>query len=341
MRGVNFTAYQKRQALRLWCEEKLPVQKVCSKCKCTERSLWRWKKLYNGTLESLEPKSCRPHTPHPNRHTEKEIRQILEVLTKTPGISYCEAFGILRREYAYSRSFGGFYNYVYRKNIRPRKMIELYVPKPYDTPEMLGTKIQIDVKYVPTECQAQGVRFYQYTAIDEATRERFLFPYPEFTVSNTIDFVKRAICYFGYIPSIIQTDNGTEFTYLKNPKKKQPRKHALDELCDKLHIYHQRIRPYTPRQNGKVERSHRTDGQCFYSGLKFETYEELKLKMKEWNERYNQKPHSRLTDRNGKKCFWSPLEKRKDLENLLNEHKENFEKVRFIKNKKTISELYA
>lgn len=43
-------------------------------------------------------------------------------------------------------------------------------------------------------------RFYQYTYIDEATRERFLYWYEEHTPANTVDFIYRVIKYFGYKP---------------------------------------------------------------------------------------------------------------------------------------------
>lgn len=68
MRGVNFSAYQKKKALKLWLEEKVDIERVCQRCKCTERSLWRWKSLYDGTLDSLQPKTSRKEMLHPNRH---------------------------------------------------------------------------------------------------------------------------------------------------------------------------------------------------------------------------------------------------------------------------------
>ena len=93
MRGVSFTAYQKRAALKMWLEEKIPIMKVCQKCKCTERSLWRWKARYDGSLKSLENRTSRIETIHPNQHTEMEIERIKKVLSK-PNMSYCEAYGI-------------------------------------------------------------------------------------------------------------------------------------------------------------------------------------------------------------------------------------------------------
>lgn len=72
---------------------------------------------------------------------------------------------------------------------------------------------------------------------------------------NTVDFIKRCIKYFGYKSNIIQTDNGMEFCFFKDVKKIHP----LEQLCLELNIEHKRIKPRTPRHNGKVERSHRND----------------------------------------------------------------------------------
>ena len=73
-------------------------------------------------------------------------------------------------------------------------------------------KWQMDVKYVPAACYSgkDGEKFYQYTMIDEASRERFIHPYREQSGYSSVDFAKRAIAYFGYAPETIQTDNGSE-----------------------------------------------------------------------------------------------------------------------------------
>ncbi len=62
------------------------------------------------------------------------------------------------------------------------------------------------------------------TQNDEASRERFLWWYEEPTPTNTVDFVKRCVEYFGYKPKTIQTDNGyiikrTENKSLQNKTK--------------------------------------------------------------------------------------------------------------------------
>lgn len=349
MKGLRVSARYKLKALKMWLEEKKPIFWVTKKMKCSEVTLYRWKKLYDGTLKSLENKSSRPHTPHPMSHTVEERSEILQIFKKHPHITYNEAYGMLRNKYAYSRSYGGFYNFVLRNNIRPRKEVDRYSPQPYDTPEMLGTKWQMDVKFVPVECNksdAEDKKLYQYTIIDEATRERFLFPYIEHNVSSTLDFVKRAITYFGYVPEIMQTDNGLEFTNHKEKKYQDgttittKKVHALDVFLEKLKIKHQLIRAYTPRLNGKVERSHRSDQEAFYNYLKFKTFAELKTKMLKWNIRYNNRPHASLRNREGKRVWWTPLEKRADLMKLLEEKKDEYY-VRFLKHSKTIKQLYA
>ena len=72
----------------------------------------------------------------------------------------------------------------------------------YDTPTELGKKWQMDVKYVPTACYVgtDGEKFYQYTMLEEASRERFIYVYRENSSYSTVDFVQRAIIYFGYAP---------------------------------------------------------------------------------------------------------------------------------------------
>ena len=317
MKGIKFTSREKRKALELWdkCGDYFYAAK---KSKCTVQSLYRWRRQFDGTLASLENKSSRPHTPHPNAHTEAETAHIAAVFNERPDISYAEALGVLRTQYGYSRTYGGFYRFLMKHKLRPAQEYKEYIPQPYDTPQMLGVKMQMDVKYVPRECyngivppDEKRTRFFQYTMIDEATRERFIYPYTEQTAKATRDFIKRAIVHFGYIPACIQTDNGGEFT---NPRGAGCKKvHAADEIMNKLKIKHQLIRAYTPRHNGKVERSHRTDSENFYRSLKFDTYEELCEKMRDWCNRYNNCPPSALRDKDGRRAWITPLQKRAEL----------------------------
>lgn len=311
--NTPYSAKEKQRALKLW--ETSTTEFVCHRYHCSERSLWRWKAMYDGTVESLENKSHRPHTPHPNSQTAEEIKHIKDLLRRNPTIGLNELYGKLRLNYAYSRNPVTLYRYLRRTGFyenKPKKTP--YKPKPYDTPLHIAEKWQMDVKYVPFECRTTAVRgdrhFYQYTMIDEATRERFIYPYEDLCGTSTVDFVKRAINYFGYKPKIIQTDNGSEFTYTRQTKN--DKEHLLDQFCRLHKIKHKLIKPRTPRHNGKVERSHRSDNERFYKYLKFYDFNDLLVQMKAYLKRSNDIPISTLKGSNGKRWL-TPLEKRADL----------------------------
>lgn len=280
---------------------------VCRRYKISKSSLLRWNKKFDGTRDSLRNKSHRPLTPHPNSHTPQELKWIQDYHRRNPHISICELYGKLRTQKGYSRHPGSLYRVYCRLGFSSKAPSTKKVrkPQPYDTPTQLGIKWQLDVKHVPAACYSGTVpqKFYQYTVIDEASRERFIYPYMEQSSYSTIAFLKRAFTYFGYKPDILQTDNGTEFTYIT----KTNRTHPLDIFCNELDIQHKLIRPRTPRHNGKVERSHRNDQERFYNFLRFYSYPALILQMKRYLNRSNRIPMQVLG-------WKSPLQKRLELE---------------------------
>lgn len=287
------------------------ISHVCRRYHISKASLMRWNKAYDGTNESLYEKSHRPHSKHPNAHTDEEIKWIQNYHKRNPNISICELYGKLIEDKGYTRHPGSLYRVFvrlgYRQKIKSTK--EHRKPQKYDTPTNIGIKWQMDVKYVPKACYVGNIpdKFYQYTVIDEASRERFIYPYKEQSSYSTIDFLKRAIKYFGYKPQILQTDNGNEFTYTA----KTERVHPLDKLCKEFDIEHKRIRPRTPRHNGKVERSHRNDQERFYNYLSFYSFDDLLVQMKSYLFRANRIPMQVLG-------WKSPVAKRNELEqNLL------------------------
>lgn len=293
------------------CED---IDYVCRKYHISRYSLWRWNKKYDGTKESLKDKSHKPKTKHPKSHTNQEIRWIRNYVRRNPRITLCELWAKLKREKGYTRTITALYRVMRRLNIKSYKGMNIKNTskkkhnKKYETPKNMGEKGQMDVKYVPNECKAEQLpedkKFYQYTYIDEATRERYLYWYEEHTPANTVDFVKRVIENLGYKPKEIQTDNGTEFTYNKANIKKE---HPLDKLLKELGIKHYKIQPRTPEHNGKVERSHRNDNERFYSYLKFYSIEDLREQGKRYVKRSNNIPMAVLN-------YLSPKEKRTELE---------------------------
>ena len=160
-----------------------------------------------------------------------------------------------------------------RKGMFPgEKQKHRYIPKPYEQMCYPGERIQVDVKVVPSRCiSSPDLRLFQYTAIDEKTRLRFLGAYEEQSTYSSADFIERMILWFGrrgITVQCVQTDNGFEFTNrFSNSKRNIPTLFEKTLAC--YGIRHKLIRPYTPRQNGKVERSHREDQKRFYSSHSF------------------------------------------------------------------------
>ena len=304
--NTPYSAQEKLRALMLW--KRSSTEFVCHRYHCSERSLWRWKSLYDGTLESLENKSSRPHSVHPKAHTTEERDAITRLYRRNPGIGLNELYGKLRERYGYTRSYITLYTFLKKQGVFSSVKRSSYTPKPYNTPEHIGEKMQLDVKFVPNECKARSLpgseRFYQYTIIDEATRKRFIFAYNELSGYNTVDFVKRAIRFFGYTPKMIQTDNGTEFTFTRQTR--EDREHYFDTFCREHNIVHKLIKPRTPRHNGKVERSHRSDNERFYRYLKFYSLHDLQVQMSAYLNRSNRIPMRTLG-------WISPEEKNREL----------------------------
>ena len=287
---------------------KCSVSYICRKYHCSKSSLMRWNKKYDGTTESLLDKSHRPLTPHPNSHTDDELSKIRNLIKRNPHIGLNELYSKLRLEIGYSRHYASLYrvlkkNGFYKLQIKPKQK---YIPKKYHTPVNLGEKWQMDVKYIPRTCYTNSVpfddKYYQYTVIDEASRERFIYPYKEQSSFSTCDFIKRAIAYFGYKPRMIQTDNGAEFTHMRETN----RIHPVDILLNSLGVVHKLIKPRTPRHNGKVERSHRNDQERFYNYLKFYSFEDLLNQMKKYLYRSNRILSSVID-------WMNPIQKREQL----------------------------
>ena len=191
------------------------INYVCRKYHISRTSLYRWNKAYDGTRESLLDKSHKPLSKHPNAHTDTELKWINDLVRrhKNDNLTLCEIWYKLRINKGYSRHIGSLYRVMrklgYYKQININGTSK-YIPKRYNTPSMIGEKWQIDVKFVPKECKRNDLpedkKFYQYTCIDEASRERFLYWYDEHTPANTVDFVKRCLAYYEYKQEEIQNE---------------------------------------------------------------------------------------------------------------------------------------
>ena len=267
------------------------VTKAAIRYKTTRQNIYRWRKKYDGTLLSLADRSHRPHS-HPNQHTDDEIKLIKDMRRRNPHAGLV-VFWVKLRQRGYTRSISGLYRVLRRINGNPIKLPNpKYIPKPYEQMTYPGQKCQIDVKFVPKSClvgEAAQESYYQYTFIDEYSRFRILKAFKEHSTFSSTQFLKYVVEKFPYAIECIQTDNGSEFTNAMNNSKK-----ALPTLFEKtladLGIKHKRIRVYTPRHNGKVERSHRKDNEEFYACHKFFNFSDFQNQLAVRQRQYNNFP---------------------------------------------------
>ena len=263
-----------------------------------QRTLERWVSGYkkNGKV-GLAPKSTRPKS-QPKETPIRIKERIIELRQETRLCAQKLNYKLKKENIIiHDRTIG--------KIIKSEKLVRKYrirkLQYKYIKPSLLpGDLVEIDIKYVPGKIR--GKRYYQYTAIDCATRWRYLRIYDEMTNGNSIHFVEELMKIASFEIKAIKTDNGSCFTnryigYLKSSDPMNPRLHPLDIFCAKYNMPHYLIDPGKPAQNGKVERSHRTDQEHFYDLNKFRTVIDLKKKIRAWNEYYNNLEHCALNGR--------------------------------------------
>ena len=224
-------------------------------------SVKRWCKRYDGTWQSLKERSHRPKH-HPRQHTAQEETLIRESMRQSFFRYGWDGAYASAKEAGYTRSYSGFI-YAARRMGLNGDMVEKCSPRKHDRryPELSvpGEKVQIDVKEVPYCClkgaaKRDGKHLYQWTAIDECTRVRFVYGFEEHTPENSVKFLKMLQEVFPFHIQTVQTDNGTEFTYKYISDTEES---PFDRALTAAGIAHKLIPPRTPWHNGKVERSHR------------------------------------------------------------------------------------
>ena len=265
---------------------KVGVTEAARYYRISRQAIYEWRAKYDGkSWKSLLDKSHRPHH-HPNEHTEEEKQLILRLYPyyKDDMIMLWDAL----RKKGYSRCYTSLVRVV-NKWIKPEvKKKQTKKAQPYKRADYPGQKVQVDVKFVPSYCVANGEKYYQYTAVDECSRWTFREMYDEHSTYSSVDFLKKLILNSPFPIREIQTDNGTEWTraLISNDGKPSKFEKAL-ELCG---IKYHRIRVATPRHNGKVERQHRTDEKRFYKKMRMYNLTDGRKQLQGYNKKSNNIP---------------------------------------------------
>lgn len=288
------TSEEKYRWLKPILDQEISIKNMALICPFSERALKYWLASFKkGGLEGLENKSTRPksqpqETPIRIKERIIELRQETKLCAKKLNWRLKKEGVVID-----TRTIG--------KILKTEGLVRKYRSRkirPFKRPSFaLGELVEIDVKFVPKRLNNR--RYYQFTAIDCASRWRYLKIYEDCANFSSIRFLEELIKVAPFSIRAIKTDNGSCFTnrytgYLKSADPQNPKLHEFDFNCQKYNIIHYLIDPGKPQQNAYVERSHRTDQETFYNRVKYYTIQELRRKIKIWNMDYNNLEHCGL-----------------------------------------------
>ena len=265
-------------------------------CPHSRRSLLRWCAAYRkGGPGALIPRSTAPKTqPH---ETPIRIKEEVISLRKKTKLCAQKLHWRLKKKHGLVVPVSTIGKILKDEGLVRKYRTKRVKYKYLKAERRPGELIEIDVKYVPGP--VLGRQFYQYTAIDTATKWRHLEIYEGQSTWNSIRFLQVVMKKFPHQITAIKTDNHSTFTnYYTGTNKRSDMTvktvHALDRFCADQGITHYLIDPGKPAQNGTVERSHREDEEKFYQQQRFTNAADLKRKLRRWNNYYNDLEHCSL-----------------------------------------------
>lgn len=284
MTSIVSEAHFRQRVLRY--SEKHGVTVASNRHHRSRQAIYEWKVKYDGSWKSLIDRSHRPKS-HPKQHTQAEKEMIMRRYPRYKD-DIIMLWDSLRKS-GYTRCYNSLVRVV-NKWIKPEiKHKSERKPMPYVRATYPGQKVQIDVKFVPSYCVANGEKYYQYTAIDECTRLVFREMYDEHSTFSSKDFIVKLAKVFPFPIREIQTDNGREFTNAYLPQK-VPTSTLFESALMEMDIIYHRIRVATPRHNGKVERQHRTDEKRFYKKVRMYNLSDGRSQLAKYNVKSNDIP---------------------------------------------------
>ena len=130
-----------------------------------------------------------------------------------------------------------------------------------------------------------------HSIIDDHSRLAYTELHTDERSHTVVGFVERALAFFaghGIAPRRIQTDNAWTYTHSR----------ALARLLTERGIEHRRIRPRTPRHNGKIERYQQTLKREWGLGQRYRSSRHRALALPHWLTHYNTtRRHSAIGNR--------------------------------------------
>lgn len=264
-------------------------------CPHGTRTLERWVAAYKrGGEAALAPQSTRPKS-NPNETPIRIKERVIEVRKETRKCAKKIHWQLAKEGIRIDARTVG-------KILKAEGLVRKYRVKRIrytyiKARRQPGELVELDVKYVPGPVENR--QYFQYTAIDTASRWRYMAIHDGQTTHHAIRFLAAAMRRFPHPINAVKTDNHATFTnYYVGTNKRSDMTvkaiHAFDVFCRQHDMDHYLIDAGKPAQNGTVERSHREDEEKFYRHNTFKSVPDLRRKLKRWNMYYNDLEHCGL-----------------------------------------------
>lgn len=287
-------------------QKRLTYAETLKVCPHSQRSLERWVAAYKKFgLAGLIPESTAPKT-QPNETSIRLKEEVISLRKKT-GLCAMKLHWRLEKQgiNIHERTVG---KIIKKEGLVRKYRVKKIKYKYLRAERQPGELLEMDVKYVPGAIA--GLKYFQYTVIDTASRWRHLEVFDEQSTHHAIKMMEIVLERFPHQVRGLKTDNHSTFTnyYVGTNKRSDVTVktiHALDQWCARNNIIHYLIDPGKPAQNGTVERSHREDQQKFYERNTFRSVGDLKKKIRLWNEYYNNLEHCGLEGKTPNEVLYS------------------------------------
>lgn len=271
----------------------LSASQVAREFNTSTHTVLKWKKRYEEEGEDgLQDRSSRPHQPHPNSLTAKQVRRI-KMLRKRRW-----TMDRIAREVGCRLSTVSLH--LRRMGLNKLSSLEPKTPpRRYERTEA-GSLVHLDIKKLGRfwrpghritgrrQKRSEGAGWdFLHVCIDDYSRVSYVEILPDERKESVIAFFTRARAYFRELGIEIQqvmTDNGSGY-----------RSKLFRRLLDAFEIGHIFTRPYTPRTNGKAERFIQTMLREWAYAMKYRSSHHRGKTLWPWLHDYNwHRPHGSL-----------------------------------------------
>ncbi len=282
-------ASERERWLKLHLEGDLSMVELAKRSGFARSTLYLWKEAYEKDgIAGLMEKSRAHHT-HPKTTAPDMVALIRSIRAESPTPGAERIMLRMQKRHGIEMQWRTIHKVLAREGMVRRKKRVRKNEKPIPKATFPGELVQIDTVYAR---KYHGTWLYQFTAIDCASRWRYAWVSQEHSNRTSVIFLEKLLRRAPFRIHGIQTDNGSIFTnhytgYKKSADPLAPRLHAFDLACKRNNMIHFLIDPGKPAQNGKVERSHRTDREEFWNEVAFRTVPEPKRKHAAHMLRYN------------------------------------------------------